>query len=60
MHWCQACRGHSQSLPGPVNEGLAERLVLWDGLENGAFLGHIANGPLTETRTAQTEDVTVQ
>ena len=49
----------SQSLSVSINECLAERLVLRDGLEDGAFLGHIAYGPLAKTGAAQTEDVTM-
>ena len=40
-----------------INEGLAERLVLGDGLEDGPLLRHIANGPLAKSGAAQPEDV---
>ena len=47
----------SQSLPTAVNEGLTETLVLRDGLKNGALLGHVAYGPLAQSRAAESEYV---
>ena len=49
-----------QSLSVAINECLTERLVLRDGLENGAFLRHVAYGPLPQASAAQTEDVTAR
>lgn len=52
--------GHVQALPVAIDEGLEQRLVVGDGLQYVAIVGHIADGPLAQSRTAQSEDVTVR
>ena len=51
------CVCDSQSLSAAINEGLAEALVLWNGLQNGSLLCHVANGPLPQPCAAQSEYV---
>ena len=51
---------HSQLFPGAIDEGLAQRLVLWNGLEDGPLLSDVANGPLAQPRAAQPEYVPVE
>ena len=46
-----------QSLAGSINESLTQALVLRDGLQYGALLGDIANGPLAQSGTTQSEYV---
>ena len=47
-----------QSFPIAVEKGLAEALVLRDGLEDAAVVSHVPDRPLTQSSTTQTEDVT--
>ena len=49
-----------QSFPVAVDERLTEGLILWNGLKDGLLLRHVADGPLAQPRTAQTEDIAVE
>lgn len=57
---CERVRGYVQALPVAVDEGLEQRFVVGDGLQYVAVTGHIANGPLAQSCTAESEDVTVR
>ena len=46
-----------QALPVAVNKGLEQWLVVRDGLQDVPIVGHVADGPLAQPRTAQSEDV---
>ena len=46
-----------QSFSVAVDEGLTERLVLRYGLQDAPVLRHVADGPLTKTGAAESEDV---
>ena len=52
--------GVLQSLSVSIDQCLAERLVLRNGLENGAFLCDVADGPLPKPSATQTEDITAR
>ena len=49
---------NSQSLALSVEQGLTERLVLWDCLQNLAVSRHVADRPLAQPRTAQPKHIT--
>lgn len=49
-----------QALPVAINEGLEQWFVVGDGLQYVGVIGHIADGPLAQPRTTQSEDVTVR
>ena len=46
-----------QSLSGAVQQGLAQRLVLRDCLEDVPVCSHVADGPLAQPGAGQPEDV---
>lgn len=52
--------GYVQALPVAIDEGLEQRFVVGDGLQYVAIIGYIANGPLAQPCTTQSEDVTVR
>ena len=52
--------GYVQALPVAIDEGLEQRLVMGDGLQYVGIVGHIADSPLAQPRTTQSEDVTVR
>ena len=52
-----ACARYIQALPVAVDEGLEQWLVVRDGLQDVSIVGHVADGPLAQPRTAQSEDV---
>lgn len=41
-----------------INQSLEQRFVVGDGLQYVAVVGHIANRPLAQSRTTQSENVT--
>lgn len=51
---------HSQALPAAVDQGLEQRLVVRDGLQDVAVAGDVADGPLAQPGAAQSEDVAVE
>ena len=51
-------KGNLQSFSCSIEQGLTERLILWNGLKNVSVISHIADGPLTQTCTTQSKDVT--
>jgi hypothetical protein len=53
----QHCLKYLQSFPISVEEGLAEALVLRNGLEDVPVSRHVANGPLAQPRATQPEHV---
>lgn len=52
--------GGIQALPVAIDKSLEQRLVVGDGLQSVAIIGHVADGPLTQPSAAQSEDVTVR
>lgn len=52
--------GYVQALPVAVDESLEQWFVVGDGLQDVAVVGHVTNGPLAQSRTTQSEDVTVK
>lgn len=52
--------GYVQALSVAIDEGLEQRLVVGDGLQDVAVVGHIADGPLSQARAAQPEDVATE
>lgn len=54
------CDGYVQALPVAIYEGLEQWLVVGYGLQYVAIIGHIADGPLAQPGTTQSEDVTVR
>lgn len=49
---------YSQAFPEAVNQGLEERFIVRDCLENVPISSDIPNSPLTQTSAAQPENVT--
>lgn len=47
-----------QSFPEAINEGLEEGFIVGNGLEYVSICRHVADGPLAQPCTAQSEDVT--
>lgn len=47
-----------QSFSEAIYEGLEEGFIVGNGLEDVSISRHVADGPLTQPCTAQTEDVT--
>lgn len=50
---------YSQAFPEAVNQGLKERFIVWDCLENVPVSSDIPDSPLTQTSAAEPENVTV-
>ncbi len=57
---CVSATGYVQAFPVAINEGLEQRFVVGDSLQYVAIIGHIADGPLAQSCTTQSEDVTVR
>lgn len=53
-----ALRHYLQSFPEAVNQGLEKGFVVGDRLEDVSICSHVADCPLAEASTAQTENVT--
>lgn len=49
---------YSQAFPEAINQRLEERFIVRDCLENVPISSDIPNSPLTQTGTAQPENVT--
>lgn len=49
-----------QALSVAIDEGLEQRFVVGDGLQYVSITGHIADGPLAQSSTTESEDVTVR
>lgn len=49
---------HLQSFPEAIYEGLKEGFIVGNGLEYVSICCHVADGPLAQPCTAQSEDVT--
>lgn len=47
-----------QSFPEAIYEGLEKGFIVGNGLEYVSICCHVANGPLAQPCTAQSEDVT--
>lgn len=47
-----------QSFPEAIYEGLEQGFIVGNGLEYVSICCHIADGPLAQPRTTQSEDVT--
>lgn len=50
--------GNLQSFPEAIYEGLEEGFIVGNGLENVSICCHVADRPLAQPCTAQSEDVT--
>lgn len=48
------------ALPEALNEGLVERCILGNGLDDAPFNSHMANSPLAHSCAAQAEDIAVR
>lgn len=55
----ECAMGYVQALPVAIDEGLEQWLVVGDGLQYVAIIGHITDGPLAQACATQSEDVTV-
>lgn len=51
--------GYVQAFPAAIDEGLEQGFVVGDRLQDVAVLGDVADGPLAQPRTTQSEDITV-
>ena len=49
---------HLQSFPEAIYEGLEERFIVRNGLQYVSICCHVADRPLAQPRTTQSEDVT--
>lgn len=49
---------YSQAFPEAIDQGLEERFIVRDRLENVPISSDISNSPLTQTSAAQPENVT--
>ena len=47
-----------QSFPKTIYEGLEEGFIMGNGLENISICRNVANSPLAQSCTAQSEDIT--
>lgn len=51
-------KGNLQAFSETINEGLEERLIMGNGLENIPIGCHVTDGPLAQSSATQSEDIT--